>query len=262
MMSASSLKIYGKVGDLQRSVAAMLVDVIRQSVSDRGVCILALSGGETPRPIYRQLGSLPLREHIEWERVHLLFGDERMVPPDDPRSNFLMVEQELLSGIAIPLQNVHRIAGEKEPAIAAADYANELLGLFARGTKRIDCVLLGLGEDGHTASLFPGSSILRERDALVLPAFHERSETWRVTMTLPLINAARKVVFVVAGKEKAKVMFRISQVREPSDDLPASLVRPTKGKLVWMIDRKAASELSPFRNSRSGSARRINESIS
>jgi 6-phosphogluconolactonase len=254
MMAASSLKIYGTVEDLQRSVAAMLVDVVRQSVSDRGVCILALSGGETPRPIYRQLGSPPLRERIEWERVHLLFGDERMVPTGDPRSNSLLVEEELFSRITMPPQNVHRIAGEKEPAVAAKEYENDLRELLSNGQKRIDCVLLGLGEDGHTASLFPGSSVLRERNALVMPVYHQQSNVWRVTMTFPLINAARMVVFVVAGKEKAKVMHRVSQAREPSENLPASMVRPIKGKLVWMIDREAASELSPFRNSRSGSA--------
>ena len=244
MISEASLLVHETTEQLHRSVAEMLVDVIRRSLRERETCILTLSGGKTPRPIYNRIGTSPLKELVDWGRVHLLFGDERMVPPGDPRSNFHMVERELLSGIPIPSKNVHRMAGEKEPAVAAREYESDLQKLLSRGRHRIDCALLGLGKDGHTASLFPESSVLQERVALTRPVFVQRQGTWRVTMTLPLINTARRVVFVVAGKEKAGIMRRLSREQSPTTLLPASLVQPIDGELVWMIDREAASELT------------------
>ncbi len=241
----ASLRVHETAELLHRSVAAMLVDMIRRSLQKRGTCILVLSGGETPRPIYNQIGSSPLRERIDWNRVHLAFGDERMVPPSDVQSNFHMVARELLSGIPIPSENVHRIAGEKEPAVAAREYENDLRGLLRNGRQRIDCVLLGLGEDGHTASLFPGSPVLHENAALIRPVFVPERGVWRVTMTLPLLNSARAVLFVVSGKGKAGILRSVSCEPGPAFLLPATLVQPVDGEVVWMVDREAASQLTP-----------------
>ncbi len=244
MIPAASLQVCETEDELHRSVADLLVDLIRQSLRDRGTCILALSGGETPRLIYRRLGAPPLSGMVDWRRVQLLFVDERMVPPGDPRSNFSMVEGELLSRVPIPGENIHRIAGEKEPLLAAGEYERDLEGLLSRGRQRIDCVLLGLGEDGHTASLFPGSAAIQERGALVRAVFHGPTRIWRVTMTLPLINAARKAVFVVSGKTKAQILGRVAREPGPTLLLPATMVQPAEGGILWMIDRQAASELS------------------
>jgi 6-phosphogluconolactonase len=244
MLRNAALHVHKTRAELNRSVAEMIAEVIEQSIRERGSCTLVLAGGKTPRPIYGELGSSPLKDRIDWSRVHLLFGDERMVPPDDPRSNFGMVQETLLSAISIPPLNVHRIVGENDPIVASREYDRILQDLLSRNGQRIDCVLLGLGKDGHTASLFPGSSVVRETKALALPVFSTQTATWRVTMTLPLINAARQVIFIVSGKEKAEIVHRLSHASKPGTDLPATLVQPRNGKVVWMIDREAAAGLA------------------
>lgn len=243
MIPEGSLRIHETAERLYESVAGMLVDVVRQSLEERETCVLALSGGETPGPIYRRLGLPPWNGRVDWKRVHLVFDDERMVSPRDPRSNFAMVERELISRVAIPPENVHRIRGEGEPASAAREYENELRDLLPCASGRIDCILLGLGEDGHTASLFPGSPALQERVSLTQAVFLPHPGIPRVTVTLPLINAARKVVFVITGERKAGIMVRVARAAEPSILLPSSLVQPADGELIWMVDRAASSQL-------------------
>lgn len=243
MIPEGALRIHESAHRLFESVADMLVGAIRSSLEERGTCILGLSGGGTPGPIYRRLGLPPRKGRVDWEKVHLIFDDERMVSPQDPRSNFAMVDRELLSRISIPPENVHRIRGEGEPVSAARDYEQELRGLLARSSGRIDCILLGLGEDGHTASLFPGSPALQEGISLTQAVYLPREGIWRVTVTLPLINAARRVFFVVTGRRKAEIMARLARAAEPSVLLPSLLVQPADGELIWMIDREASSQL-------------------
>ncbi len=243
MIEKSTLRVYDTTERLHLSAAELLVEVMRRALSEQGTCSVALSGGATPRLLYHHLGGPPLRESVEWERVHLLFGDERAVPPGDPQSNYSMVERELLSRVPIPPGNVHRIAGEKEPTEAAREYESDVKEVLAHGGGKIDCVLLGLGGDGHTASLFPGSSALREKSALVRAVVDRRTGLGRVTMTLPLINSARRVIFVVAGKEKAGIVRRVLRERGPTVRLPATMVRPPGGEVLWLIDRAAASGL-------------------
>ncbi len=243
MIPEWSLRIHESAERLFESVADMLVREVRRSLKERGRCILGLSGGETPGPIYRRLGLPSWNSRVDWTRVHLIFADERMVSPQDPRSNSAMVERELLARIAIPPANVHRIRGEREPASAAREYDKELRDLLSRASGRIDCILLGVGEDGHTASLFPGSPALQEMVNLTQAVYCPDEGIWRVTVTLPLINAARKVVFVVTGKRKAEIMARVARAAEPSALLPSSLVQPADGELVWMVDREASSQL-------------------
>ncbi len=243
MIPEGSLRIHETAELVYDSVAEILVGAVRRSLQERGRCILALSGGETPAPVYRRLGTLPRRDPLDWREVHLVFCDERMVPPWDPRSNFAMVERELLSRITIPGENIHRIRGEGEPAAAAREYESTLREVLPLGSGRIDCVLLGLGEDGHTASLFPASPALQEHTRLAHAVSPSVSGLWRVTMTLPLINAARKVVFVVTGKRKAEILSRVFRAAEPSVLLPSSLVQPADGELVWMVDREASAQL-------------------
>jgi 6-phosphogluconolactonase len=166
-----------------------------------------------------------------------------MVPPDDPQSNYGMVKTELLSRVPIPQQNVHRIYGEGIAEDAAREYAAELQGLLHGPTDRFDLVLLGLGEDGHTASLFPGSPILDDPNETVRAVFVPWLKCWRVTMTLPLLNRSRDVLFLVTGKQKAAIVQRVVGVREPLRDLPATMVQPSNGSLRWMLDIDAAAAL-------------------
>jgi 6-phosphogluconolactonase len=222
-----------------RSLAVLAIE----AVDSRGRFSVALSGGSTPRALYRLLAEEPYRGQIPWAGVHLFWGDERCVPPDDPGSSFRAADEAFISRVPLPPDNVHRVRGELAPEVAARAYANELDDFFCGPHARLDLVLLGLGEDGHTASLFPGSDALQETRRLTaaVEAHYQDRPTGRVTLTLPAINTARHVLFLVSGSDKA----RIAQVVLEGDDglYPAQQVRPTAGELTWMLDAAAAGRL-------------------
>ena len=238
-----TISVFPSESEFEAAAVQDIVKVAQGAVRERGVCIMSLAGGETPRRIYRGLGTLPSHEQINWKRVHLVFGDERMVPPDDEQSNFGMVERELLSRVPIPAGNVHRIRGEINPAAAAREYAAVLRSLFASTTDRLDLVLLGAGDDGHTASLFPGTNAVDEVAEPVKDVFVPRLGVWRVTLTFPVINDARRVLFLCAGERKAEIVGRILSSPGPSADLPATMVRPHSGEVTWMLDSAAAASI-------------------
>ena len=192
------------------------------------------------------LASPDFRDPIDWSRVHLFWGDERCVPPDHPDSNFRMVREALLTKIQIPNKNIHRMLGEREPAEAAAAYEAELKEFFGAergGWPRFDLIFLGLGEDGHTASLFPGTAALEENEHPVAVVYVERLHSYRLTLTLPVINAAAQVTFLVSGASKAMIVREILVSDSASSNYPAARVRPTEGRLTWLIDTDAAKEL-------------------
>jgi 6-phosphogluconolactonase len=191
--------------------------------------------------LYEQLVAQP----IAWQHVHVFWGDERCVPPDHPESNYRMVRETLLANIAIPPGNVHRMAGEKEPGIAAAEYEEELKSFFqlASGAfPRFDLILLGLGEDGHTASLFPGSDALEETKRLVAATYVAKLNAYRLTLTLPVLNHGAVVLFLVAGASKAAVVNEILRDDEPSARFPAARLDPPDGRLVWLMTADAAPQ--------------------
>jgi len=223
------------------SVAEKLADILLRATKAGTDGSLVLSGGNTPRGVYRLLGSGPLSERLPWDRIHLFFGDERMVPPDHPDSNFGMARQELIDRVPIPAGNVHRIHGELPPEDAARQYASELQKSFGEGSPRFDCVLLGIGEDGHTASLFPGTDALSEREKSVTALFVPRLNAWRVTMTFPALNNAHNVIFLAEGEQKAPVLRKLIESPAPTPELPATMIRPHSGQLFWMLDSAAAS---------------------
>jgi 6-phosphogluconolactonase len=232
--------------DLARKAAEQFVSLAGRAMARAGRFAVALSGGSTPRAFYEWLGSAEYRERVDWWRVHLFWGDERSVPPDHAESNFRMVQEALLAKILLPLQNIHRMAGEKDPAKAADAYEHELCEFFALAPgqlPRFDLILLGLGDDGHTASLFPGTVALPEQERLVASVYVEKLKAQRLTLTLPVINAAAQVMFLVAGSGKADVVGRVLR-RSAADDLPAARVRPANGSLTWMITQDAATSLS------------------
>jgi len=239
------VRVFSPAQEFESAAAHEIARAAGAAIRDRGLAVLALSGGETPRTVYRRLAVLPTDAQPDWTAVHLLFGDERLVPYDDPQSNYGMVRQELLSRIAIPEANIHSVPTAMAPPDAARAYAADLRTLLARAGGRCDLVLLGLGEDGHTASLFPGADALsiskEEASAVYAPAL----KSWRVTVTLPVINTARRVLFLVAGMRKALVVRQVLRAREPVPSLPATLIRPTEGELIWFLDSDAASSLEP-----------------
>lgn len=232
--------------ELARNAAEHFTALAGAAIARRGRFTAALSGGSTPRALYSLLSSAEFCGRTDWPRVHLFFGDERCVPPDHPESNFRMVEETLLEGGRIPASNVHRMAGEKEPAEAAAAYETELRNFFASAggrRPRLDLILLGLGEDGHTASLFPGTAALDETERWVTAVYVEKLQSYRLTLTLPLINAAAQATFLVSGPGKAAVLERI--LGAPGvDDYPAARVRPDKGALTWLMTQDAAAGLA------------------
>jgi len=236
---------------LAEAAARAIVDAATEAVGVRGSFKVALAGGETPRATYARLAGPPWTERMPWRRTWVFFGDERGVPPDHKDSNYGMASRTLLSKVPIPSGQIYRIRGEAEdPEAAAADYARDLARVFEtrRGeVPRFDLVLLGLGVDGHTASLFPGSPVVKEIFRTVA-AVHAAAATvpQRFTLTLPVINAAARVLFLVAGSEKAKVVK--ATLGDPAT-LPAAMVRPATGELGWIIDR-AASALLPAAGAR------------
>jgi 6-phosphogluconolactonase len=193
--------------------------------------------------VYRQMGQDETNRLIDWNRVHIFFCDERSVPPDHPNSNYGMIMREWISYLSIPQENVHRMKGEIDPNTASKEYELEIRNVFGLDPVIFDLILLGVGDDGHTASLFPGSDAVREKKDLVRSAFSEQFNTWRVTLTIPVINAAREIIFLAAGKHKASIVQRVLDVKVPDTKLPASLIRPTEGTLCWMIDEQAGSLL-------------------
>lgn len=228
-----------------RAVAESFVALAREAVETAGRFTVALTGGDSPRAAYRLLGEPAYAARVPWEAVHVLWGDERCVPPGHPRSNFGLAHRAFLSRVPLPPANVHRMPGERPPAEGARAYAETLRRLFGEGTPRLDLVHLGVGGDGHTASLFPfdGPS-LRDRDGAVRVALHRPLGEWRLTLTYPVLNAARRVQVILPGASKAAVAR--AAIAGPLDPfrLPIQGVRPA-GALEWLLDRGAAASLPP-----------------
>jgi 6-phosphogluconolactonase len=237
---ARKIEIYPTKLELVKAVAEKIAVVINQTVHERGRCAIALSGGSTPRDVYVLLAAESYQKRINWENVYLFWGDERTVPPDHSDSNFNMVREALLRHIAIPETNVYRMRGEITPETAASEYAQLLKEFFGGKWPRFDLILLGVGEDGHTASLFPGTSALHETKKVVSAVFVPKFSTWRITLTLPLFNAARTVMFIMSGGSKSEIARRVVNAQQPDKELPATLIRPENGDLYWMLDADAA----------------------
>lgn len=231
-------------------LATAAADAIREraekAVAARGRFTLALSGGSTPLALFERWAANPLTGP-PWKHTHLFWGDERSVPASDPESNFGNARRVFIGRVPIPTANVHPIRiGEDGAADAARSYESELRLFFGAESNllpRFDMVLLGLGGDGHTASLFPGSTALGDSDHLVTSSWVERLQTHRISLTLPVLNYARCVMFLVAGASKAGILARVLEGPQEDDPLPAQLVHPADGELVWLVDRAAAAKL-------------------
>ena len=234
-----SIRVYADAKALARGAAQHVMMWEASALAERDRFVLALAGGNTPRQTYTLLATAAFAEQMDWERIHIFWGDERCVPPNHPESNYRMARETLLDHVPIPAANVHRIPGELAPEEAAAAYARELSAVFGADPIRFDVILLGLGSDGHTASLFPGTDALRVDDRPVAANYVPRLESWRITLTLPVINAARHVGFIVSGDHKAEALAAV----QAEGALPAARIRPDPGELVWLIDAAAAAKL-------------------
>lgn len=238
------IQVSGSAADLSLAAGEQFARVTSDAVTLRGLCAVALAGGSTPKGLYQALAhTASLRARVPWAHVHFFWGDERCVPPDHADSNFRMAHEALLSSVPVAADHVHRIAGELDDAsVAARLYESEILATLhpREQMPRIDLILLGLGTDGHTASLFPGTPALDERQRLCVDNVVPASGARRITLTLPLINAARTVMFVVSGPDKASIVRAVHHRPGGEGALPAQLVQPDGGELLWMLDRDAA----------------------
>ncbi len=238
------LEVFYAQNDLVRGAAERITIHLGEAILSRGVAALALSGGSTPRSVYELLGSAEYRSRLNWNKVHLFWGDERCVPPYRPESNFRMVNESLIKSLSIPSQNIHRIVAERPPAEAASAYEKEIIGIFdlkAGEFPEFDVILLGLGDDGHTASLFPGTAALQEQRRIVTEVYVEKLMAHRITVTLPVINHAANILFLVSGRSKAEILQQV--LGGPPGLYPAQMVHPIAGSLSWLVDQEAGAQL-------------------
>jgi len=242
----TSLRVVEDAAALARAAAEEATRRAEEAARARGRFTIALAGGSTPRALYRLLADAagPFRERFPWSVAQVFWGDERHVPPDHPDSNYQMAREALLDHVPLPAHNVHRIPAEDpDAARAAARYDAELAAAFALsadGLPRFDLVLLGLGPDGHTASLFPGTEVVHERKRRVAAPFVPKLSAFRITLTPPVINHAAAVLFLVSGEGKAAALAAVIEGATQVDLHPAQVVTPHDGALVWLVDRAAA----------------------
>lgn len=241
--NAGTVVVLQDLEAVSREAAECFIRNSRESIASRGRFAAALSGGSTPRKLYTLLGSDEYRDRVEWKKTHLFWADERIVPPDHPDSNYRLAYETFIASAPLPPGNIHRIRGEADAETAAREYEQDIRGFFGEeGLPAFDLIMLGIGADGHTASLFPGSDALDERERIAVPVFLGRNERDRVTLTLPVLNNARSALILAAGAEKADVLRDILGGRA-AVTYPAGQVRPARGNIRWLIDSAAASKL-------------------
>jgi 6-phosphogluconolactonase len=234
------INIYNSSEELFNKTAERVVNIINEYIEKEDRCTLVLAGGNTPKQLYDNIVK-DYSDKVDWDKVYFFWGDERCVPPDDEESNYVMAYYHLLTGLKVGFRNVFRIKGEDPPGVAAQNYDNLLRRFFQSSLPSFDLVLLGVGTDGHTASLFPESKALNVIDKLAEADYYEKYETWRVTLTLPVINNAHNIFFLAEGNTKAEIIKKIFSDKKLN--LPAQLVNPAEGNLSWNIDKEAGKLL-------------------
>jgi len=245
--SSAEIRVLTTPQELFAAAAEEVARLVSDAVAQRGRFTIALSGGSTPKSLYNLLAT-NARSSLLWDRMFFFWGDERHVPPNDPDSNYRMVNEAMLSKVPVPTENVFRVPAENLDAAAVAEAYEQTLRRFFQLKSgefpRFDLILLGMGPDGHTASLFPGTAGLQEKSRLVIANWVEKLKTHRLSFTLPVLNAARSVAFLVSGIDKAAVLKSVLEENVSGEQCPAKLVQPKDGRLVWFLDRAAASSLA------------------
>ena len=242
--SARDIRIFETAGEVARAAADYFAEIAEKSISAEGRFSVALAGGSTPRRTYQLLASEEYRNRLPWSQVHIFFGDERSVPATHADSNYRMAEEAMISLLPIPAPNVHRMVGDGDAVANASLYEGELQAFFdGAAWPRFNLVLLCMGDDGHTASLFPGTEALNEARAWVVANWVEKLKTYRITLTAPAINHAANIAFLVAGAGKAERLPEVLRGAPNPRQLPSQLIQPLAGSLVWLVDKAAAVRL-------------------
>jgi 6-phosphogluconolactonase len=246
-----SISISLDTATLMHDAAQQILTLSRAAIDAHDVCHIALSGGSTPNALFRLMASPEYITQFDWAHIHLWWSDERYVPLESPELNYNMANDALIRHVRIPPANVHRTPVERPAAEAAEDYEAEIVRTVGNSLPAFDVILLGLGDDGHTASCFPGTLAALPPDRLVAAHYVNKVKMWRITFTPRLLNAAQHVIFLVSGTGKAAVLERVLHGPYQPDVLPAQIVAPHPGDLTWMIDAGAAANLSNHTDTRS-----------
>jgi 6-phosphogluconolactonase len=246
--NGARIEVWRDLAELSARAARLFTDVALGSIEARGHFSVALSGGSTPKALFKLLAD-DAHQHTlarAWASTHVFWTDERCVPPLDPQSNYRMAHETLLSRVPVPAQHVHRMRGEDEPERASVEYASLLEREFEERVPVFDLILLGMGADAHTASIFPHSPLLKDSsgDQTVAAIYVEKLSAYRLTLTLRVLNRARHIIFLVSGAEKAEPLRKVFAAADKDEELPARWVQPNKGELTWLIDEEAARLLS------------------
>jgi 6-phosphogluconolactonase len=251
MLSRDEIQIVTDSDALSRIAADIIVRQSTGTLKKKNFFAIALSGGSTPKTLYTLLSTnSSYRSLMQWDKIHFFWTDERHVPPDHKNSNYHMAKELMLSQVPVPNENIHRIKAENSKAANAAEqYEQEIRSVFNLKTDQLpqfDCILLGMGTDGHTASLFPVTTALNEQKRLVVANWIEKFQAHRLTMTIPVLINAEFIIFLVSGEEKAEMLKRVLEGERNVTPLPAQLIQPKQGKLLWIVDKAAASRLSLY----------------
>lgn len=241
--AAAELLVCPDRAALSRAAAERFVKISNDAIAANGTFTVALSGGSTPQQMYEELASNEFRDRVNWGSVSFFWGDERAVPPDDQESNYRMADEALLSRVPVARNDIYRIPGEKPPPVAAVEYEQQLRSFWGDKLIGFDLVLLGLGTNGHTASLFPHTSALQEQSRWCVALRVPELNADRITLTAPFLNLGANVIFLVAGRDKSAILNEVLRGPYDPERLPAQLIRPVEGKLSWIVDEEAASEL-------------------
>jgi 6-phosphogluconolactonase len=230
------------------AAAKLFADTATDAVVNRGRARIAISGGSTPKNMFKLLAAEPFRSVVPWARIDLFWVDERCVPPTDADSNYRMTNEALLSHVPLPAEQIHRMEGELDPEVAASRYESEVRIAFrleGAETPTFDLILLGMGDDGHTASLFPHTEGLNELSRIVIANHVPQKDTWRITLTWPVINQGRQVAFLIEGAAKTEVLAKVLTGPYEPETYPSQIIRPASGKLLLLLDTAAAAKLPP-----------------
>jgi len=248
MTPSPEIRIFSDRPALFRGAAQEFIQQANASIESKGRFTVALAGGSTPKGLYSLLAT---NSAVPWDKVYVFFGDERHVAPDDPESNYRMARETLLSKVPIPAENIFRVPAENPDANQAAQSYEQTLRKFFQPAEgefpRFDLILLGMGPDGHTASLFPGGKAWQEKSRWVVSDWVEKFKTYRITLTLSVLNNAAVVAFLVSGADKAATLKEVLEGNQPGERFPSKLIQPVNGKLMWLLDEEAAGALSKQR---------------
>ncbi|RNI22691.1 6-phosphogluconolactonase [Rufibacter latericius] len=238
------IQVYKTPAELSRAAVEIFVHTANEAVQEHGRFTVALTGGSSPEQLYKLLAKPPYRDLVPWAETYVFWGDERWVPLTDERSNAKMAFDTLLHHVPISKSHIFTMWGEETPEAFAAIYEKRLLNHFHGSTPKFDLILLGMGDDGHTASLFPGTAVLQETEKWVEAYYLEPQSMYRITLTAPCLNQAKKIVFMTYGQKKAKALQEVLEGDRNPEMYPSQLIHPHQGETTWLVDEAAASLLS------------------